>query len=105
MRNFFFLSFVNMGMGAWRWDSVAIFFRLCPSPLPIAIPCHCCPSLLLVPVASRHCQSPSIAVACFFEYYFLHMKIKTFGQECGKGKHATHNEAFFSGCLLSKQFL
>ena len=40
VRYFFLLSFVNMGMGAWRWDSVAIFSGcLCAithnlSPLP-----------------------------------------------------------------------
>ncbi len=119
----FFLFFKNI---FWRWQHDAMIFRLsfikkkycmiCPLLLLVAFASCRCPSPLPVHVASRHTFLLLISLSASF----LHVKIKTFWQERGKGSGQWgiffllsfvksflwrwNREAFFSGYLLSEFF-
>ena len=62
---FFFLSFVNMGMGAWRWDSVKFFFLvvILPSPIPVALAPKKIYHMISVLNNIDHCRCP-LAIYC-----------------------------------------
>ena len=107
-------KYLFMEMVKWCYDFVVVFCqKMLSHDLPITVACRHCQSPLPFAFASQCWQSMlPVAIRCFCSFlWVLFFSIwwskhfdRSVGREAWGRKHGTDNEAFFSGCLLSKEF-